>query len=412
MLQHVPTDDIAAAAAAAENETRARLEMEAREEAAAALWRPGADPLSGEAEAARADLAARWPAPDPEEEAMLVAAASHARRRLGAPIAAAALAGSQAGIILPPADRARLVLPADDPALQLLRGATNVQEERNLSEHPLFCDSALCAPGLGARAALAAPIRLPGGPVFGALIAAGQCEITPTARQREELARIAERTAEEVLARYAARTDPATGALSAPGLVAALRRESRRAALHGRPACLAVIALHRAPGAPRRMEGEVITEELRAAVLEDMRLADAAALSAPMLHAAVERARTALRATDRLALAPPPPPGISMDMALDMPVIAPEGGPSCIAVLMAETDCEQGHGCIRRLAAKLIGADLPGAPGSRIAAVAGLAPVAPDVEGGTEAAEATLAAAYTALAAGKAGQRVVGRLAA
>ncbi|MGG7565953.1 hypothetical protein ACQ5SO_07310 [Rhodovulum sp. DZ06] len=376
-----------------------KMETAARMAAADALWREGSNPSA---------LLESWPAPDPEEEAILIAAASLARRKLGAPIAAAALAGSQAGVILPAGDRVRIALPVDDPIIQLVGGQTRIASVRNASEDPLLCESALCARGVMARTVLAAPIRLPGGPTFGVIVAAAQNETEPTDRQRQELIRIGERTAEEVLERYAARIDPETGALTMQGLAAAVRRESRRAALHGRTACVAVFALYRAPGAPRPFDGQEVTEACRAATLEDIRMADSDRLPGPVLRAITDAAITGLRQTDVISAAPTPTRNGSIDSALDMPAAAQTEGPTCIAMLMPETSLENARLCARRVVARLAATPLPRAPGLHVCAAGGVAEVIADAEGGRDAMLRTLENAYAGIEAARRDQRLVG----
>lgn len=368
----------------------ARQEAASRRAAADDLARAGAD---------RARLLAQWAVPDPEEEALLAAAAALARRRVGAPIAAAALAGSQAGVLLVEGRSAPLALPLDDPAMHLLAeaGRDPLVFLRDAARAPALEGSALLEPGVDARALLAAPIRLPGGPVFGLLIAAGRCAVEPTDSQRREMIRLGERTAEEALSRWSSRTDPETGALSFVGLGAAVEREARRRKVHGRPASVAILALPTAPGAPRAdaaWEGLEVTEERRA---EDIPMCDSARLTPQALRAAVEETRCAVRESDMVACAPTPTEGLNIDAALDMPGAPQSVGPTCIAILMPETDAAQAECAIGRIAAHLAGVDLPGAPGAHLSAWAGIAEIGAAQQEGRRAAADAIARAYDAL---------------
>jgi GGDEF domain-containing protein len=365
-----------------------RDEAAARCAAAEALWQAEEEPQT---------LLSCWSVPDPEEEALLIAAAAMVRRRLGAPIAAAALAGSQSGVILLTGDQPRLAMSLDDPVLQLLRGLDIGCAILDAAKDPSMARSALCAPDVGARAMLVAPIRLPGGPAIGVLVAAARCKTGATERQREELIRIAERTAEEVLARYSARTDPATGALSVAGLTATLGREARRSAMHGRPAALAVLSLSRALGAPRPFDAAAVSSAEAFATTREPWLADHDRLPPQILRMVAEETLRALRESDAIASVPTPTPTLQMDAALDAPCVVQTAGPTCLALLMPETTAEQAMLCVRRIQAWLSSVELPGAPGRHVCATAGVTEISPDASGGKSAAHATLNRAYAAV---------------
>lgn len=372
-----------------------REEEAARRAAAEALWH---------AEEERQVILARWSVPDPEEEALLIAAAAMVRRRLGAPIAAAALAGSLSGVILPSGDRPRLTLPIDDPVLDLLRGAEDDCIMIDASADPAMAESALRGAQVGAKTVLIAPIRLHGGPAIGLLAAGAQCAAQATESQRQDLLRIAERTAEEVLARYTARTDPATGALSVAGLTATLGREARRRAMHGRPAALAVLALSRALGAPRPFDLDAVRRTEDQALCGEAWLVDNDRLPPAILRVVAEETLGALRESDVIASVPTRTPDMQLDAALDIPCLPQTEGPTCIALLMPETTAEEAMVCVRRIQAWLASAELPGAPGRHICTVAGVTEVAPDQSGGRIAAHAALARAYDAVDAARAGR--------
>lgn len=365
-----------------------RDEEMARRAAAEALW---------QADEERQTLLSCWSVPDPEEEALLIAAAAMVRRRLGAPIAAAALAGSQSGVILPAGDQPRLAISLDDPVLQLLRGLESGCAIIDAAKDPSMAQSALCMPEVGARAVLVAPIRLHGGPAIGVLVAAAKCESGATEHQRQELIRIAERTAEEVLARYSARTDPATGALSVAGLTATLGREARRRAMHGRPAALAVVALSRALGAPRPFNADDMRRIEQTASPDEPWLVDDERLPPQILRVVAEETLGALRESDAIASVPTPSPSLQMDAALDTPCIVQTEGPTCIALLMPETTAEQAMICVHRIQTWLASVELPGAPGRHVCSTAGVTEISPDMTGGKAAAHAALNRAYAAV---------------
>lgn len=383
-------------ALAAESETtalRARWETESRAAAAEALWQAGAD---------RTALMQRWAAPDEEETAMLAAAASLARRRLGAPIAAAVLAGSQAGVLLVEGIEDPLALPVNDPAIQLLRdarGGFGGVALRDAALAPQMDDSLLRRAKIDAHALLIVPIRVAGGPVLGALIAAGRCTAAATAQQREELARIAARTAEEAAARGTGGVDPDTGARSLIGLGAAVEREARRRAAGAPAATVAVIALPTAPGAPRQGAG---IEETLARIAEDLPMGDDARLADRTLRAAAHEITCALRPSDMIAAAPTPVEGLRMDVALDLPLAPQTHGPTCLALLLPETGGEAARACVERVLAQLAMLELPGEDGRHLCAFAGFAEVGAARSEGKRAALAALERAYDALAEARA----------
>lgn len=365
-----------------------RDEETARRAAAEALWN---------AEEERQNVLACWSVPDPEEESILIAAAAMVRRSLGAPIAAAALAGSQSGVILRAGDQPRLTLPIDDPVLQLLRGAGDACVLTDVSADPLMAASALRAPEINAKTVLIAPIRLHGGPAIGVLVAAAQCGADATEDQRQDLIRLAERTAEEVLARYTARTDPATGALSVAGLTATLGREARRRAMHGRPATLAVLALSRALGAPRPFDIDTFRCIADQALAGEAWLVDNDRLPPQILRVVAEETLGVLRESDVIASVPTRTADLQVDAALDTPCIPQTEGPTCLALLMPETTAEQGMACVQRIQAWLASVDLPGAPGRHICTTAGVTEIGPDMSGGKTMAHAALNRAYDAV---------------
>jgi hypothetical protein len=362
-------------------------EQAARRVAAEALW---------EADEERQKLLACWSVPDPEEEALLLGAAAMVRRKLGAPIAAAALAGSQSGVILPAGAKAPLMLSIDDPVFQLLRGADDACVLADASTDPRLADSALRSPEVGAKTVLIAPIRMHGGPAIGLLVAAAPCAAGASEAMRRDLIRIAERTAEEILARYTARTDPATGALSTAGLVATLGREARRRAVHGRPAALAVWSLSRALGAPRAFDLAAVRCADEAALTGEAWLVDNDRLPPQILRVAAQATLAAQRESDLIACVPTRTPELQMDAALDTPSLPQTEGPTCLALLMPETTAEEAMICVRRIQGWLASVELPGAPGRHICTTAGVTEVAPDADGGKAAAHAALNRAYDA----------------
>jgi hypothetical protein len=343
----------------------------------------------------------RWPVPDPEDQAILIAAAAMARRTLGAPIAAAALVGRQSGVILPAGAGPRRALSIDDPLLRVLRGTDDAVALVDASADPRMAGSALCGAGIGARSMLVAPIRLQGGPAIGVLAVAAQCISGVDDVHRLDLTQLAERTAEEVLARHTARTDPATGALSIKGLIAALGREARRRAMHGRPAALAVLVLSRALGAPRAFDPAAYRCAEEQSLAGEAWLVDNDPLPPQILRMAAKQILSVLRESDVLAGAPTPTEDLAMDAALDTPFVPQTEGQTCQALLMPETTAAQALVCVHRIQGWLASVDLPGAPGRHICAIAGVTEIAADATGGKPAAHAALRRAYDAVAAAR-----------